>query len=98
MPTLHFSQVYDKLMGWLGTDSSARLRKPCVMLVQIDITGEFIPMCDPYPILLDFVSAEAKRESGYFDTDDLRAFRIHIVDKMSLGHKVTVVYVPRFHV
>ena len=49
MPTLRFSQVYDKLVGWLGTDSSARLRKPCVMLVQIDITGEFIPMCDPYP-------------------------------------------------
>ena len=97
MPTLRFSQVYDKLVGWLGTDSSARLRKPCVMLVQIDITGEFIPMCDPYPILLDFVSAEAKRESGCFDTDDLRAFRIHMVDKMSSGHKVTVVYVPRFH-
>ena len=74
MPTLRFSQVYDKLMSWLGTDSSVLLRKPCVMLVQIDITGEFIPMCDPYPILLDFVSAEAKKESGCFDTDDLRAF------------------------
>ena len=97
MPTLRFSQVYDKLASWLGTDSSARLRKPCVMLVQIDITGEFIPMCDPYPILLDFVSKEAKKESGCFDTDDLRAFRIHMVDKVSSGHKVTVVYVPRFH-
>ena len=97
MPTLRFSQVYDKLVSWLGTDSSVRLRKPCVMLVQIDITGEFIPMCDPYPILLDFVSKEARKESGCFDTDDLRAFRIHLVDKVSLGLKVTVVYVPRFH-